>query len=77
MTFKKRTNQNSMINANSACTRMWVQGFKVNVKQKAEFEWLEQVGQAGGMEVKKTFKMRRSQSIQIQLALEYGCKDSS
>ena len=41
MTFKKRTNQNSMINANSACTRMWVQGFKVNVKQKAEFEWLE------------------------------------
>ena len=28
-----------------------MQGFKVNVKQKAEFEWLGQVGQTGGMEV--------------------------
>ena len=42
-----------MIDANSACTRTWMQGFKVNVKQKAEFEWLGQVGQTGGMEVKK------------------------
>ena len=25
------------INANSACTRIWVQGFKLNVKQRAQF----------------------------------------